>query len=227
MARTFGSTIPMQFLNHGFHGRSKRRYLVKIFRQIKIGMIKKVQQHVLAWENTVDRAQALKGMVVEVVINSKNIEYKKIIYVGLDKVSPDDFMVLLNKQKIREHLVDHDLFDSNTIKTWTQKKIDVDRTSGCRVRGIMLGNSFAGWCGIQLEDGKYEIAIVLDDAFWGIGKKVFNDVMSWAKELGHDEVFIHFLHTRPEYKFLRKISKNVFETEMLGNKFTTYQLAVY
>lgn len=194
---------------------------MKILRQIKIGTMKKVQQYVLTWESTVDRAQAFNGMVAEVVINAK------IMYVGLDKVSPDDFMVLLNKQKIREHLVDHDLFDSNTIKTWTQKKIEVDRTSGCRVRGIMSGNSFAGWCGIQLEDGKYEIAIVLDDEFWGIGKKVFNDVMSWAKELGHDEVFIHFLHTRPEYKFLRKISKNVFETEMLGNKFTTYQLSVY
>jgi hypothetical protein len=102
----------------------------------------------------------------------------------------------------------------------------VDCTDGCRVRGIVSNNSIAGWCGIQFEDGKYEIAIVLDDKFWGIGKKVFNDTLSWAKELGHNEVFIHFLHTRPEYKFLRKISKNVFETEIFGNKFTTYQISV-
>lgn len=71
-----------------------------------------------------------------------------------------------------------------------------------------------------------QIAIVLDDKFWGLGKKVFNDTLRWAKELGHNEVFIHFLHTRPEYKFLRKISNNVFETEMFGNKFTTYQISI-
>lgn len=70
------------------------------------------------------------------------------------------------------------------------------------------------------------MAIVLDDKFWGMGKTVFNDIMRWAKELGHDEVFIHLLHTRPEYRFLRKISKNVFETQLLGDKFTTYQIPV-
>jgi len=55
---------------------------------------------------------------------------------------------------------------------------------------------------------------------------VFKDIMLWAKDLGHKEIFIHFLHTRPEYKFLKKIATKVYETNMLGDKFTTYQLAV-
>ena len=148
----------------------------------------------------------------------------EIKYVKLEELNPEDLRALLNKHRIREHLIEHKLFDSNTIKSWIQEKCEVDCTDGCRVRGIVSNNSIAGWCGIQFEDDKYEIAIVLDDKFWGIGKKVFNDTLSWAKELGHNEVFIHFLHTRPEYKFLRKISKNVFETEIFGNKFTTYQI---
>ena len=152
--------------------------------------------------------------------------YEKLTYVSFDKVNPDDFKTLLNKQKIREHLSEHDLFDSNTIKSWIQNKIKEDQTSGCKVRGIISGNTFAGWCGIQCEDGKYEIAIVLDAEHWGIGKKVFKDIMGWAKELGHDEVYIHLLHTRPEYKFLKKIAKNVFISEQLGQKFTTYHLEV-
>ena len=76
------------------------------------------------------------------------------------------------------------------------------------------------------EDEKYEIAIVIDDDYWGLGIKIFREIMNWAKELDHRTVFIHFLHTRPEYKFLRKISKNVYESELLGSKFTTYELAV-
>ncbi|OUS36941.1 GNAT family N-acetyltransferase, partial ['Osedax' symbiont bacterium Rs2_46_30_T18] len=47
-----------------------------------------------------------------------------------------------------------------------------------------------------------------------------------AQGFGHDEIYIHFLHTRPQYKFLRKVAKKVYETQLLGNTFTTYQLTV-
>ncbi len=101
-------------------------------------------------------------------------------------------------------------------------KIEVDATSGCRVRGIICEGELAGWCGIQLEEGKYEVAIITDDKFWGLGKKIFQNMMCWAKELDHDEVYIHFLGTRPDYRFLKKIAKTVYETELFGSKFTSY-----
>ncbi len=147
-------------------------------------------------------------------------------YQKLNRANPDDLLSLLNKQKIREHLVEHVLFDSDSLMDWINAKVDVDAINGCKVRAINYNDQLAGWCGIQLEDGHYELAIIIDEQFWGVGKTVFQDMMGWAKELGHNEVFIHFLHTRPDYKFLHKIAKSVFETEMLGSKFTTYQLAV-
>ncbi len=147
-------------------------------------------------------------------------------YLKLSEVNPNDFIPLLNSQKIREHLIEHDLFNAGTVKDWINSKIIIDTTQGCKIRAIIYKNQLAGWCGIQYENGKYEIAIVIGDKFWGLGKNVFQEMMCWAKELGHDEVFIHLLHTRPEYKFLQKISINVYETELLGSKFTTYQLAV-
>ncbi len=147
-------------------------------------------------------------------------------YLKLSNTNPNDFLSFLNKQKIREHLIEHALFDLDSVTAWINSKVDVDAIDGCRVRAIVCDDQLAGWCGIQLEDGKYEIAIVIDEQFWGLGKTVFQDMMGWAKEFGHDEVFIHFLHTRPDYKFLQKIATKMFETDMLGNKFTTYQLAV-
>lgn len=147
-------------------------------------------------------------------------------YVKLNEVNPTDFLPLLNKRKIREHLIDHRLFDAGTVKAWLEKKIEVDSCQGCKVRAIIVDKQLAGWCGIQLEDEKYEIALVLDDDYWGLGRKIFREIMVWTKDLGHKTVFIHFLYTRPEYKFLRKISKNVYESELLGSKFTTYELAV-
>ena len=154
------------------------------------------------------------------------INMRKLQYIKFNEVNVDDLLALLNKEIIRKHLIEHDLFDLDSIKYWITEKIKADNTNGCKVRGVFLNETLAGWCGIQLEEGKYEIAIVLDNEFWGEGRNVFNDIMNWARELGHTEIYIHFLHTRPEYTFLRKIAKKVYKTELLGNKFTTYQLTV-
>jgi len=151
---------------------------------------------------------------------------KKIEYINFNDVTPKEFIPLLNKQKIREHLIDHQLFDERAVKEWVEAKIMVDSSQGCKVRAIVIDKQLVGWCGIQLEDEKYEIAVVIDDGYWGLGRQIFTEIMTWAKELGHKTVFIHFLYTRPEYKFLRKISKHVYESELLDNKFTTYELEV-
>ncbi len=147
-------------------------------------------------------------------------------YVKLNKANPDDFLSLLNHQKTREHLIEHDQFDRSSIIQWIESKNKVDSIEGCKVRAILNDDQLVGWCGIQLENGQYEIAIVIDEKYWGLGKTVFFDIMEWAKELGHNELLIHFLHTRPEYKFLRKMSKRVYQSELLGDQFTTYQLLV-
>lgn len=91
---------------------------------------------------------------------------------------------------------------------------------------MLVDGQLAGWCGILLTEGEYEIAIVLEDRFWGEGKAVFREVMGWAEELGHQTIRLHLLHTRPEYRFLRRISRDVFESEIMGSHFTTYVLDV-
>jgi len=150
----------------------------------------------------------------------------RIEYVNFNDINPNDFIPLLNKQKIREHLIGHPFFDEVSIKEWLEDKITVDSSLGCKVRAIIKDKKLVGWCGIQLEDEKYEIAVVIDENYWGLGRQIFGEMMVWAKELGHKIVFIHFLYTRPEYKFLRKLSKGVYESELLGNKFTTYEIEV-
>ncbi|MCB1875396.1 MAG: hypothetical protein KDH88_05420 [Chromatiales bacterium] len=151
---------------------------------------------------------------------------KHIEYLRLDEIDPAEFVALLNKKKIREHLIEHPMFTVCTVDRWLKEKINIDSNRGCRVRAIAVDDQLAGWCGIQPDDHRYEIAIVIDDDYWGLGPKVFRDVMGWANELGHELVAIHLRHTRPEYRFLRKIAKNVYATELLGDRFTTYELAV-
>ena len=147
-------------------------------------------------------------------------------YVNLGEFDSNEFMQLLNKHKVREHLIEHPLFDENTTKEWLHSKIKVDSSQGSKVRAIVINKKLAGWCGIQLEGDKHEIAIVLDDDYWGQGRNIYREIMSWAKELGHKTIYIHLLYTRPKYKFLQKISNDIYKSERLGSKFTTYELAV-
>ena len=149
-----------------------------------------------------------------------------IVYIKLNEANPKEFIPLLNANKTREHLIEHELFDENTVRDWLESKIKIDSSPGCKVRAIVIDKQLAGWCGVQLEDSKYEIAIVIGENFWGSGRQIFSDIMHWAKALGHKTVYIHFLHTRPQYKFLHKISRHAYESELLGNKFTTYELTV-
>lgn len=147
-------------------------------------------------------------------------------YSKFDDINPSDFLLFINHKKIRKHLIKHEQFNLESITTWIHSKIEIDNLQGCKVRGISLENELVGWCGIQLEDRRYEIAIIINDKFWGLGKQVFHDMMKWAKELGHKEVLIHFLESRPKYKFLNKISKSVTKTELLGRNFLTYKISV-
>jgi len=150
----------------------------------------------------------------------------RIEYVKFSEVSPENFLPLLNKLKIREHLIQHELFNIETTLVWMESKLAVDSSHGCKVRAINVDNILIGWCGIQVVDSNYEIAIVIDDSSWGLGIKIFHEIINWAKIIGHKEVYIHFLHTRPKYKFLQRISKNCYENELFGSKFNTYQLAI-
>lgn len=155
-----------------------------------------------------------------------NVQKSQLEYVNFQDIEPESFLPLLNKQTTREHLIKHQQFDVKAVTEWMQDKVEVDSTPGCRVRAIQVEGQLAGWCAIQADDGNYEIAVVLDDQYWGVGRSVFRELMAWAKEFGHSTVYIHFLHTRPEYRFLRKMSRRVFESEMMGERFVSYELEV-
>ena len=147
-------------------------------------------------------------------------------YYGLDEVNEDELLTLLNDGKIREHLVEHDTFDKNNLRSWVAEKVRLDNVKGCRIRAIKQNGILNGWCGIQLEGNNYELAIIIGSSHWGVGKRVFSDLMSWAKELGHKEVVIHLLDSRGEYQFLEKIAKEVSKCKIMKRDFTTYRLVV-
>lgn len=40
----------------------------------------------------------------------------RIEYINLEEIEPTDFLKFLNKQTTREHLIEHELFDADSVK---------------------------------------------------------------------------------------------------------------
>lgn len=151
---------------------------------------------------------------------------RTIEYGALNETAAERFVALLNKQTTRQHLIDHDPFDADNINDWINAKLEVDTQPGCRVRSVIVDGQLAGWCAIQYEADQYEIALVLDHLYWGLGRSVLGEILNWAHEMGHTTLNIHFLHTRPEYPFLRRLSRRVYDSEWMGERFLSYELDV-
>ncbi len=147
-------------------------------------------------------------------------------YTNLSSIPVEAWLALLNEPKVREHLIEHPPFTPATVAQWVLEKQRVNAEPGCRVNAIVCEGVLAGWCGIQYEDGDYEMAIVLDPSQWGLGPRIFADMIGWAVALGHSTLLIHFHHTRKAYSFLRKVATAVYPSRLLGSEFLTYELSV-
>ena len=147
-------------------------------------------------------------------------------YLSFKQVDPKDLMDVVNEDSLRAHLIDHPYFDETSIQAWIEDKIETDAMRGCRVRVISIEGTMAGWCGIQLDDIGFEIAIVISQRFWGPGVRIFKTLIGWASELGHEEVLFHLLDTRREYKTLAKLATKVHRTQRLSRNFTTFHFSV-
>ena len=148
-------------------------------------------------------------------------------YVNLSECNSDELISILNSADVRRHLMPHEPFTQTSLAPWIEQKNACDALAGCRVRGILINQQLAGWCGIQNDEPGYEVAIVLAKPFWGYGKPVFETMRAWAKAFGHRELIIHLHESRPGYKFLSRMSANkVTESTIGGNRFNSYRVPV-
>jgi len=85
-----------------------------------------------------------------------------------------------------------------SLKEWVAGKVAVDSSKGCKVKGISVNGSVAGWCGIQFENGSYDLAIVLDQEAGGLGGSVFKDVRGWSSDLSMHHAVVHLFNPTPK-----------------------------
>lgn len=147
-------------------------------------------------------------------------------FIPFGEVRAEDFLPLVNDETLRKHLIDHPPFELATVRRWMEDKMAIDALPGCRVRAVLIDGALVGWCGLQPDEEGIEIAIVIARAVWGRGLAIFNEMMGWARSMGHQEVVFHLLGTRPLYKSLARRATRVTKTTLSGHPFTTYYFSV-
>lgn len=143
-------------------------------------------------------------------------------YCSLASVDSGALIALVNNKKVREHLIEHPLFTPASLQAWITEKQAIDSTPGCCVRAILVDKQLAGWCAIQPYEQDVELAVVLHPDFWGVGKRVYAEMLITAQKYGHTAVWLHLLDTRPVYRFLLKKAIKVDTRQLLGRQFTSY-----
>jgi hypothetical protein len=93
--------------------------------------------------------------------------------------------------------------------------------------GFLIDGEFAGWGGLQPEDGDADLALVLHPRFWGHGKTIYERVLDEAfSTFGLDSVIILLPPTRGSASGIVRLGfRDDGETDILGKRFLRYRLA--
>ena len=131
-----------------------------------------------------------------------DIEFKQ-----LTEVAQQDIIDLMNSGLVRRQMpllkveftrADCERFVASKSKMWAEH--------GYGVWAFVVEGRFAGWGGVQPDEGEADLALVLHPDFWGIGKTLYPMIIEKAfGELGLASVVVLFPPTRTRVQGLLRL----------------------
>ena len=117
-----------------------------------------------------------------------------------------DIVALHNDADVRRHLpLAIGRFDAVTCRHWIDQKEAHWARHGYGPWAIVIGERFAGWGGLQNEDGDADLALVLSPPFWGHGPAICHEILRIAfDELGLASVTARLPESRTRTRGLRR-----------------------
>ncbi len=128
-----------------------------------------------------------------------NIEFKR-----LKEIEKSNIIDLMNNTLVRRQMPllrgDFSELDCDTFVT---SKEELWKEHGFGPWAFVVNNKFAGWGGIQPDNGEADLALVLHPDYWGIGKVLYEKIIEKAfDELGLNTVQVLFPPSRTRIKGL-------------------------
>ncbi len=99
-----------------------------------------------------------------------------------------------------------DGFSSEQCQQFLLAKQQLWREHGYGPWAFLIDGEFAGWGGLQPEQGDADFALVLHPDYWGWGRKIFEKVKVWAfEDMGLHSITILLPPSRPNSKAVHRL----------------------
>ena len=117
-------------------------------------------------------------------------------------------------------------FDEAACREWIRGKERMWEVHGYGPWAFVIEGRFAGWGGLQPEEGDADLGLVLHPDYWGYGKDIYEEIIHRAfGEMGLESVIILFPPTRTRVKGILRLGfQPDGEVEVGGAKFIRYRL---
>lgn len=151
-----------------------------------------------------------------------NIEYKR-----LSDVEQSDIMALMNNPLVQRQMpLVPTHFTESMCSAFVAAKEQLWREHGYGPWAFVINGQFAGWGGVQPENGEADLALVLHPNYWGMGKVLYKKIINTAfGEMGLPSVIVLFPPTRTRVQGLLRLGfKEDGEVLVDTQRFIRYRL---
>lgn len=117
-------------------------------------------------------------------------------------------------------------FDERKCKAWVAQKEAQWALNGYGPWAFFVDGQFAGWGGLQQEDGDADLALVLHPDYWGLGRVIFDEIVRRAfQEMGLASITLLLPATRTRIKGILRLGFCLdAEVDIDGTPFSRYRL---
>ncbi|MCH6258502.1 GNAT family N-acetyltransferase [Puniceicoccaceae bacterium K14] len=151
----------------------------------------------------------------------------KIEFKRLSEVARSGIIELMNNQLVRRQMplapsnfneIDCERFIAAKEQLWTEH--------GYGPWAFVIDGRFGGWGGLQSENGEADLALVLHPNYWGVGKKIYTEIVRRAfDEMRFESLTVLLPPTRKKIKALFKLGfKEDGELRVDEERFIRYRL---
>jgi len=152
---------------------------------------------------------------------------KSLTFVHLNTIPCQEFIELMNHKDVGKQMpLLSEGFSEETYQGFLEAKTKMWQEHGYGPWAFKIDGQFAGWGGLQAEQGDVDFALVLHPNYWGWGRIIYQAIINQAfNSLNMSSITILFPPTRTNWRAITKLGFKEDGTQTVNQyKFTRYRL---
>ncbi|NIM92196.1 MAG: GNAT family N-acetyltransferase [Anaerolineales bacterium] len=145
----------------------------------------------------------------------------------LTEVDKSDIIELMNHPSLKRHMpLLSDEFDEDDCDMFIATKEQLWTEHGHGPWAFVVDGKFAGWGGLQPENGEVDLALVLHPDYWGLGEAIYRKIIAEGFEkMGFESVIALLPLSRRRDRVLMRLGFEFEgEVDFHGERFYRYRL---